>query len=304
MWEPESSWQPMPGGMAPSTQGVWSARVGDQDVVVKRLVAPSDHDSGELSDPAHVGYWRRAAEVAFAGVVTSTPGVCGAPAVAVDEDVEGITLIHPRVRGGATTGLFLARALGVFAGAELPDAGWLARDQLRDRMRRVERRGGWRTLERTPVADVAEHLWSRRVSLLALLDELPQVAQHGDPVPANLPGREGERVVGIDWSTLGRGPVGADLGYFALSAREEFDPLLEAYGSGLPVGLATRDQVALGARVAAVFTVLTRADWALARVSAGEGALAGKFRHPSVAPYLRSLQRQFPQIEGLLGRVG
>ena len=32
----------------------------------------------------------------------------------------------------------------------------------------------------------------------------------------------------------------------------------------------------------------------------GEGALAGKFRHPSVAPYIRAMQRQVVQIEALL----
>jgi hypothetical protein len=31
------------------------------------------------------------------------------------------------------------------------------------------------------------------------------------------------------------------------------------------------------------------------------GALAGKFRHPSVAPYIRAMQRQVDQIEALLG---
>ena len=51
----------------------------------------------------------------------------------------------------------------------------------------------------------------------------------------------------------------------------------------------------------AVLTALSRAEWALARVAGGEGALAGKYRHPAVAPYLRSLQRQFPQIEALVG---
>jgi hypothetical protein len=35
-------------------------------------------------------------------------------------------------------------------------------------------------------------------------------------------------------------------------------------------------------------------------VAGGEGALAAKYRHPSVAPYLRALQRQFPLIEALL----
>ena len=41
-------------------------------------------------------------------------------------------------------------------------------------------------------------------------------------------------------------------------------------------------------------------EWALSRVAKGEGALAGKFRHPAVAPHLRALQRQFPLIEQLL----
>jgi hypothetical protein len=49
-----------------------------------------------------------------------------------------------------------------------------------------------------------------------------------------------------------------------------------------------------------VYTVLSRAEWALARVAPGEGALAGKFTHPAVAPHLRLLQRQFPRIESLL----
>ena len=104
------------------------------------------------------------------------------------------------------------------------------------RLRRVEHAGGWRTLARTTVADVAEHLWQRRRRLLAALDELPQVAHHGDATPANLCGREGDDVVAVDWGTLGTGPVGADLGYYLLSAREGFEPLLEAYLMGLPDG--------------------------------------------------------------------
>jgi hypothetical protein len=177
----------------------------------------------------------------------------------------------------------------------------------------VERRGGWTTLARTTAADVAAHLWSRREVVLARLEALPQVPQHGDPVPTNLIGRaqagEGtddvldgrpDDVVAVDWSAYGRGPVGADLGYLSLSAREDFAPLLEAYVGGLPAGLATAEEAGEGARAMAVYTVLTRADWALARVADGEGALAGKYRHPSVAPYLLAMQRQLPQIETLV----
>ena len=59
--------------------------------------------------------------------------------------------------------------------------------------------------------------------------------------------------------------------------------------------------VELAARVTAVYSVISRAEWALAQVARGEGALAGKYRHPAVAPHLRAVERQFPQIERLLG---
>jgi hypothetical protein len=95
--------------------------------------------------------------------------------------------------------------------------------------------------------------------------------------------------------------VGADLGFFSLSVREEFDVLLEAYLAGVG-SEPDREAISVAARVAAVYTVLSRAEWALAQAAKGEGALAGKFRHPSVAPHLRAVQRQFPQIEWLVTR--
>jgi hypothetical protein len=300
MWQPQPGWHPMPGGTGTSTLGVWRTARDEHPVVVKRFVAPEADDPAELSDPRHFAYWRRAAEVARSGIVSATPGLRSPLDATVDEDVDGITLTQDWVEDAANTGLFAALAMGRFAAADLGDAPWLARNQLRDRMERVERRGGWQTLRRTTVADVADHLWRRRGLLLDQLDTLTQVPQHGDPVPANLPGREADEVVAIDWGMLGHGPVGADLGYYMLSSREEFEPLLDAYLMGLPAGLASREEATLGARVTAVFTVLTRADWALARVSDGEGALVAKYRHPAVAPYLRALQRQFPQIEALL----
>lgn len=301
MWQPEPGWLLVPGGTGTSTVGVWRTVRDDRPVVVKRISAPSEHDPAELSDPRHFAYWRRAADVVLSGVVVTTPGLRGPLDAAVEEDVEGITLVQDWVEDAANSGLFAAHAMGRFAGADLGGHPWLARDQLRDRLARVARRGGWTTLARTTAADVADHLWNRRESFLDALDQVTQVPQHGDPVPANLPGREADDVVAIDWGTLGHGPVGADLGYYVLAAREDFEPLLDAYLLGLPDGLADREEAALAARVTAVFTVLTRADWALARVAGGEGALASKYRHPSVAPYLRALQRQGPQIEALLG---
>ncbi len=296
MWQPEPGWQRLTAGLGASTAGVWLA--GDQ--VVKRLTAPLPGDPHELSEPAHFAYWRRPVEVALSGIVERTPGLRADPCRNVEEDAEGVTLWFSHLDDKPPGGLFVARSLARFAGATLAAYPWLVRTQLVDRIRRVEHGGGWPTLARTTVADVAEHLWSRRNHHLALLAALPQVPQHGDPTPQNLPAHDLDSVIAIDWATLGTGPVGADLGYYSLSAREEFEPLLAAYLDALPSGTASRTDVELGARVSAVYTALSRAEWALARAAEGSGALAGKFRHPSVAPYLRSLQRQFSQIEALL----
>jgi hypothetical protein len=302
MWQPEPGWQPLPGA-GPATVGVWSATVGGREVVVKRLRCPDPVDAHGALAPADVNYWRRAADVALSGVVAGSPGLREAPVVRVEEDDEGITLVHERVEHEAAPGLWLAACLGRFAATDLGEHRWLARDQLRSRLALVARRGGWRTLARTPMADIADHLWSRRTQWLDVCDALPQVAQHGDPSAANIPGRAGgeDGAIAIDWAHLGRGPVGSDLGYLSLAAREDIAPLVEAYVARLPAGLATVDDVRTGARVMAVYTALTRLDWALARVADGEGALAGKFRHPSVAPYIRAMQRQVDQIEALLG---
>ncbi|MEQ6899606.1 phosphotransferase [Nocardioides sp. YIM 152588] len=300
MWQPEPEWLALPGGSGTSTVGVWRTAMGGRPVVVKRLGAPLPGDPAELSNPEHVGYWRREADVLMTGLTLRTPGL-RSPAAAVEEDDEGVTITRDWVEDDANSGLFCAVALGRFAGSDLPRPRFLARRLLRDRMDRVARRGGWPTLARTTVADVADHLWRGRERLLDLLDTLPQVPQHGDPTAANLPGRDGDDAIAIDWGTLGIGPVGGDLGYLALSAREDFEPLLDAYLLGLPPEVADRDAVLAGARVVAVLTALTRAEWALARVAQGEGALASKYRHPAVAPHLRNLQRTFPMIEALIG---
>jgi hypothetical protein len=299
MWEPEPDWHPLPGGTGTSTVGVWRTAIGEQPVVIKRLARPAAYDPGELGDPRHFAYWRREADVLETGIVAATEGLVAVPA-SVEEDADGVTLTREWVEDGANSGLFVAMSLGRFAGSLTVRPRFLSHDLLRDRLARVEHRGGWPTLARTAVADVADHLWRRRTTMLERVAALPQVAQHGDATPANLHGRDGDRVVAIDWATLGVGHVGGDLGQFALAAREEFEPLLEAYLMGLDPALASPDEVALGARVTAVYTALTRAEWALERVAGGEGALASKFRHPAVAPHLRTLQRQYPLIEALL----
>ena len=125
---------------------------------------------------------------------------------------------------------------------------------------------------------------------------------HGDAVPANFLASRGEDVVAVDWQGFGLAPVGTDLGYYALSVREDFEVLLEAFLSGAREYRPNLDQevVRTAATVMIVYTVFTRVEWALSRVAPGEGALTGKYGHPSVAPHLRTLQRQIPRIEALL----
>ena len=299
MWEPEPGWYAVPGGTGHSTVGVWRTVLGGRPVAVKRLARPTRDDPAEVRDQRHFAYWRRDADVAITGVVLLTPGLRG-PVAAVEEDAEGLTLTSDWVEDAAVNGLFVAHALGCFAGAEIGEHPWLAQDLFADRLARVEARGGWPTLARTTVADVADSLWVRREHFLGLLSGLPVVPHHGDVAPQNVVGRSGDDALAFDWSTLGTGPVGQDLGQHALGAREEFEPLLDAYLMGLPDGIATREEVALGASIVAAYTSLSRAEWALARVASGEGALASKYRHPAVAPHLRTLQRQFPLIESLL----
>ncbi|MBM7520542.1 phosphotransferase [Nocardioides nitrophenolicus] len=299
MWQPEPDWVALPGGTGTSTVGVWRTALGGRPVVVKRLAAPAPGDPAGLSERGHAGYWRREADVLLTGLTAATPGLRSAEA-SVEEDPDGVTIVRDWVEDAASSGLFLALSLGRFAGADLGHPAFLASSLLRDRMARVARRGGWPTLARTTVADVAEHLWTHRERMLSLLDVLPQVPQHGDPTALNIPGRAGDDALAIDWGTLGHGPAGGDLGYLSLSSREEFEPLLDAYLLGLPDGVADRDSVLLGAQVVSVYTALNRAEWALARVAGGEGALAGKYRHPAVAPHLRALQRTFAHMEALL----
>ena len=82
--------------------------------------------------PGDVNYWRRAADVALSGVVSGAPGLREAPVVRVDEDDEGITLVHERVENDDPPGLWLAACLGRFAAVDLGEHPWLARDQLRE----------------------------------------------------------------------------------------------------------------------------------------------------------------------------
>ncbi len=300
MWTPDSSWRPLHGA-GPSSAGLWLAERRDRPWVVKRLERPEPGDAVRL-DPTHTGYWRREADVALSPELVDGPGVVAPEFGAVEEDEEGVTLWIAQVEGVPPTALHAARSLGRFASRPMDPPTWAVRDLLGDRLRLAEERGGWPTLERTALADVADRLWRRRPHWLQEIGTGAAGRHHGDAVPGNFPGVRDSEVVAVDWQCFGAGPVGTDLGYFALSCREDFEVVLGAYADGLAAEGFAGDLagVRLAATVTAVYTVLSRTEWALAQAARGEGALAGKLRHPAVAVHVRALQRQFPQLERLL----
>jgi hypothetical protein len=302
MWQPEAGWTPLLRGGGAATVGLWRAQLRGRLAVVKRLGRPTLDDPAALSEPTHAGYWRREAEVALSTSIVDGPGLVPPEYLRVDEDDEGVTIWSAEIVAEPPPALQVARALGRYAGAANADVPWAARRTLVDRLAMAEARGGWPTLGRTPMADVADHLWTRRSHWLSQYAAAPAGRLHGDAVPANFPASRGEDVVAVDWQGFGIGPIGTDLGYYALSTREDFDVLLEAFLDGVGVGRrdVDQEQVRVAATVMTVYSALSRAEWALSRAAPGEGALHGKFNHPSVAPYLRAVQRQLAQVETLL----
>lgn len=301
MWQPEPGWTPLRPGGGAATVGLWRTEQRGRGVVVKRLGRPGD-DPPVLLEPAHAGYWRREAEVACEPDVVDGPGLLPPEYLRVDEDDEGVTLWSEEIVAVPPPALQVARALGRFSAAPYRDVPWAARHTLTDRLAMAEGRGGWPTLARTPMADVADHLWARREHWLAEYAAAPVGRLHGDAVPANFLASRADDVVGVDWQGFGIGPIGTDLGYYTLSTREDFEVLLDAFLGGVhdARGIGDEDQIRLAATVMCIYSAISRAEWALSRVAPGEGPLHGKFRHPSVAPYLRTLQRQLPQVEALL----
>lgn len=300
MWEPDPSWERLRSGGGPATVGLWAATDDGRRWIVKRLAPPEDP---VLHDPRHAGYWRREAEVAAHADLFAGPGLALPEVRRVDEDEEGVTIWTADVAGEPPTALFAARALGVLAAQQPPEVPWASTSLLAGRLAMAERHDGWPTLRSTTLAEVTEPLWERRTHWLSRLSGAPQGQIHGDATPGNFVGVRGQDVLAVDWQCWGTGPVGGDLGYFSLSCREDFDVLLDAFLTGVAAfRRVDLDEVATAARVTAVYTVVSRAEWALATAARGEGPLAGKYRHPGVAPHLRALRRQLPHLERLLAR--
>jgi len=252
-WQPSPAWTPLTAGTGQATGGVWRPPDGE---VVKRLVPG-------VTDPRHHAFWERQALVAESGVVAGTPGLRTPACLGVERDDDGITLRTAYTSPVEWAPEALAAALGRFGACSVAEPAWGARGVLRDRLRTVERRGGWRALGRAGFGSAAiEELWARREAALAALDGLPRVPTHGDAHPVNLIGRDGSDVVAIDWEQFGLGPAGFDLGYLLLAVDVPLEDLLQAYGDP--------DSVRRGAVLVAAFTGVSRAAWALTQPAPGD----------------------------------
>ena len=236
MWHPEPGWQRLTAGTGSSTVGVW--RAGDR--VVKRLGAPLPGDPEMLSDPRHVAYWRRAADVALERTRRGHPG--------------------PALAGGARGRGGRRRHHGVAAAGARAAADRTLRGPLPGRVRRADLGSpdvaGPRPAARPPadgraprrLADAgADHgrrrrrppLAARGTSIWTRSTRCRWCRSTATRRPANLHAHDERGVLALDWATLGTGPVGGDVGYWSLSAREGFEPLVDAYVAGLPGGLAS-----------------------------------------------------------------
>ena len=278
MWEPDPSWRELPGAGGPSTPGVWLAESEGRRWVVKRLAAPDERT--ERSPTRYAGYWRREVEVARDPAVVDGPGLVPPSSGTVEEDDDGVTVWSLELVGEPPTGLFVARALGRFAAADRRRPGWASRNLLEDRLAMAEQRGGWRTLARTTLADVADHLWQRGAALAGRATRDRGVGCTGTPYPPTSwppAARTSSPWTGSASGSGRSGPTSATTPCPSVRS----STCCSRRSSTVWAPTWTRGD-RLAARVTAVYTVLSRAEWALAQAARGEGALAGKYRHPAV----------------------
>ena len=239
MWQPEPGWQRLPGA-GPATVGVWSAT--HQRPRRRRQAAAPARAAGRARRPRPGRRQLLATCCRRRAQRGGRPAhrACGRrPSCASTRTTRASPWSTNGSRTTTPPGLWLAACLGRFAAADLGEHPWLARDQLRSRLapRRAARRLAHpgphaHGRHRRPPVDAPR----RRGSTSATPSRRwPSTATRRPPTS-----RVGtsDGAVAIDWAHLGRGPVGADLGYLSLATREDVEPLVEAYVAALPAGLA------------------------------------------------------------------
>lgn len=216
-----------------------------------RPVASGRH-AAAAREPTHWAYWRRELLAYASGTVPTGPRLSGPRCLAVIGDAVFLTdVAGPPERAAAA-----AQRLGAWqAHTPMPDVPWLSGHQLAQRV-------AVSSLDWTAVEAPAglREIWNRRHDLLAALESVPFVISHGDFHARNLIA-SGETTTVLDWATLGKAPLGADLAHLALSTGED---LLGAYLAGLGNGFDP-EPVLRGYHTTVVLTAASRAHWMLAR---------------------------------------
>ena len=227
--------------------------------------------------PRHFAYWRRAGRRRDSGVVAETPGLRSRARGRRRRTSDGITLTQRVGRGRRPQRAVRARTrMGRFAGADLRRTVAGPRPAARPAAPASSGAAAGRPSpgRRSPTSPTS--LWARRETSAPRSRRAAPGAPARRPGRANLPGRDGDDVVAIDWGTLGHGPGrrGPRLPR-AQRARGRSSRCSTPTCWGCPTVCATREEVLLGARVTAVYTALSRR-----RVGAGPGRARARGRSP------------------------
>lgn len=228
--------------------------------LILKIVQPSGDSSAD--DPGHWNYWKREALAYQSGLLErlidlhslAPTGLAMPRCWKVEEKSDGRLWLwlediaeEKSKAGGASWPLerygLAARHFGLFqsgflTGHLLPSAPWLSRGWMRarvasfaDAMHHLHDPAIWdqpqvqRTCPRA-LEERLSKLWGERHGLLDALDRLPQTLCHLDVWRPNLLSRTGlggEQTVVLDWSYVGFGAIGQDIGNLVPDSLGNFD---------------------------------------------------------------------------------
>ncbi|WP_203928759.1 phosphotransferase family protein [Virgisporangium ochraceum] len=241
-------------GSVTRISGVLRSGAGEKPFsVIRKVFEPlrSGRHHEAAGDPRHWAYWRRES-LAYASGVLINP--LGAGLVApycyevIDDSVYLADVVGPPERTDVA-----AHHLGTWhATAPIPDAPWLAGDQLAQRLAVTEL--DWSTVD---APSEVQSVWARRHDLMKVLDSVPVVLCHGDFHPGNLIASGDDVTTVLDWGTLGTGAAGFDLAHLALSTLTDPFPY---YVDGLQ-GKVSAEDAHLGYSVTLALVGASRLHW-------------------------------------------